>query len=82
MNLTNITGAPTVFYKSDSNINVEIIPKTSFTPPSKLVGNFNYTISNFYDSPFIVDESYNVSKVPANRIVTWKVFMNISLNET
>jgi len=107
VNLTNVTGAPIVFYKSDSNINVEIIPKTSFTPPSKLVGNFNYTNSNyiihitylkpsdivsiFYDvedsgidegSPFIVDESYNVSKIPANRIVTWKVFMNISLNET
>jgi hypothetical protein len=32
-------------------------------------------------SPFLIDESYNVSKIPANRDVTWEVYFNISMND-
>jgi hypothetical protein len=53
----------------------------------------NEIVSLFYDvndsamgidsgSLFVVDEHYNVSKIPANRIVTWKVYFNVSLNTT
>jgi len=111
VNFKNITGNPSVVYKSDSNIIVDIIPKDSFTPPPKLIDgfNFNYStashiihitylkpgdlISIFYDvddssmgidsgSPFIVNETYNVSKISARQKFTWNVWLNVSLNET
>ncbi|WP_290595746.1 MULTISPECIES: hypothetical protein [unclassified Archaeoglobus] len=50
-------------------------------------------VSYFYDvddsalgtansAPFIIDERYNVSKIPANKDVSWEVFFNVSLNTT
>jgi len=53
----------------------------------------NEVVSIFYDvddsamntddgSPFIISERYSASKVPANRDVSWKVYLNVSLNET
>lgn len=33
-------------------------------------------------SPFLITERYNVSKIPANRDVVWKVYLNISLNQS
>lgn len=53
----------------------------------------NQLVSLYYDvddsslgiassSPFLIDESYNVSKIPANRDVAWKVYFNVTLNTT
>ncbi len=35
-----------------------------------------------HSSPFLINERYNVSKIPANRDVAWKVYMNVSLNQS
>ncbi len=35
-----------------------------------------------HSAPLLINERYNVSKIPANRDVAWKVYMNISLNQS
>ncbi len=35
-----------------------------------------------YGVPVLVDESYNVSKVPAKKTVSWKVYLNLSANSS
>jgi hypothetical protein len=53
----------------------------------------NELVSLFYDvndtalgidssSLFLIDEKYNVSKVPANRAISWRTYLNISMNDT
>jgi hypothetical protein len=37
-------------------------------------------ISN--SAPFLVDERFNVTKIPANRDVAWKVYLNVTLNQS
>lgn len=53
-------------------------------PNSWIIYTFSYNVSNVPNAgaPIIVDETYSTTKVPANTVVNWTVYMTVKRNDS